>query len=72
MIDDNLFAVKLNPFQSDEKMDDKNGSFVVIFSVWKMMVGTAVSCLPWAFQQSGLLLSLMISTLSFLLSWYSC
>ena len=49
MIDDNLFAVKLNPFQSDEKMDDKNGSFVVIFSVWKMMVGTAVSCLPWAF-----------------------
>ncbi len=36
------------------------------------MIGTAVVSLPWAFQQSGLLLGLIIAFLSFCISWYTC
>lgn len=36
------------------------------------MIGTAVASLPWAFQQSGLILGLIISFCSFLVSFYTC
>ena len=36
------------------------------------MLGTAVTTLPWAFQQSGLVLGLIISFVSFLISYYTC
>ena len=47
-------------------------SLVVIFSVWKTMVGTAVMSLPWAFQESGFMLGLIITFTSFLISFYTC
>ena len=36
------------------------------------MLGSAVVSLPWAFQQSGLLLGILISFSSFVVSWYTC
>jgi amino acid permease len=36
------------------------------------MLGSAVVSLPWAFQQSGLVLGLIISFFSFLISFYTC
>ena len=45
---------------------------IVIFSVLKTMIGTAVVSLPWAFQQSGLMLGLLITFFSFMVSFYTC
>ena len=45
---------------------------VIIFSVWKTLIGTAVVSLPWAFQQAGLMVSCFISLTSFLVSYYTC
>jgi len=36
------------------------------------MIGTAVVSLPWAYQQSGLMLGLIITFFSFLVSFYTC
>ena len=36
------------------------------------MIGTAVVSLPWAFQQSGLVLGFLIAFTSFLISFYTC
>jgi amino acid permease len=36
------------------------------------MVGTAVLSLPWAFELSGIGLGLIISLVSFLISFYTC
>lgn len=36
------------------------------------MIGSAVVSLPWAFQQSGLLLGCLISFCSFFVSYYTC
>ena len=40
---------------------EKQSSMVIIFSCWKTMIGTAVVSLPWAFQQSGIILGFPIS-----------
>ena len=47
------------------------GSFVIIFSVWKALVGSAIVSLPWAFQQSGLVLGFTIAFTSFSISYYT-
>ena len=36
------------------------------------MVGTAVLSLPWAFELAGIGLGLIISLVSFLISFYTC
>lgn len=36
------------------------------------MIGTAVVSLPWAYQQSGFVLGLIITLTSFLVSFYTC
>ena len=51
---------------------EKQGSLVIIFSVWKTMLGSAVVSLPWAYQQAGLVLGTFISFTSFIISYYTC
>ena len=36
------------------------------------MIGTAVVSLPWAFQESGMLLGFIITFTSFMVSFYTC
>ena len=45
---------------------------VIIFSVWKTMIGSAVVSLPWAYQQSGLIVGCLVTCTSFLVSYYTC
>ena len=49
VIDPSLFVVGWNPFAAPPSKDDKQSSIVIIFSVWKTMVGSAVTCLPLSF-----------------------
>ena len=69
-------AALLSPTEnlSTEKSpsEKKQGSIVVIFSAWNTMIGSAVTTLPWAYQQSGLALGLIISLSSCLISYYTC
>jgi len=51
VLDKDLFIYQWNPFREIKPEDnEKAGSLVIIFSVWKTMIGTAVVSLPWAFQ----------------------
>ena len=74
-----IFSWFLWPTVRDQKLllntvsdQGKSSSLVVIFSVWKTMVGTAVLSLPWAFELAGIGLGLIISLVSFLISFYTC
>ena len=72
VIDPDLFVLWQNPFAPAPSPDQKQSSTVIIFSVWKTMLGSAVVSLPWAFQQAGLGLSLCITFISFIVGWYTC
>jgi len=50
----------------------KSSSLVIVFSCWNTMVGSALTSLPWAFQASGLVLGIVVSFVSFLISFYTC
>ena len=67
--------VSLNSFKVVKFLfiDNSTGesSFVIIFSVWKALVGSAIVSLPWAFQQSGLVLGFTIAFTSFSISYYT-
>lgn len=52
--------------------EEKLSSTVIVFSCWNTMAGSAVVSLPWAFQTAGLGLGMIISLVSFLVSWYTC
>ena len=56
----------------DMKGDTKTNSIMVIFSCWNTMCGSSLVFLPAYFQASGLILGVIISTTSFLLSYYTC
>lgn len=70
-IDENLFVFRL-PFAAEPEPGAKNGSRVIIFSCWNTCIGSAIVALPWAFQQSGMVLGLLISFTSFVVSFYTC
>ena len=36
------------------------------------MAGTGLTLIPWAFQQSGIVLGICLCTLAFVLSFYTC
>lgn len=50
---------------------EKHNSYVIVFSIWNTMIGTAVVCLPWAFQQAGMLLATCICFSSFIVCFYT-
>ena len=55
-----------------EEQAPQSSSLVIIFSFWSTMAGSAITQLPWAFQQSGFILGIVISLTSFLISYYTC
>lgn len=50
----------------------KHGSFTTIFSCWNAMAGTGIVTMPWAFQQSGILLGVILTFIAFVISYYTC
>ena len=49
----------------------KHNSHVIVFSIWNTMIGTAVVCLPWAFQQSGMVLATILCFSNYLVCFYT-
>ena len=45
---------------------------MTIFCTWNCMAGTATTVIPWAYQQSGLILGIGLTFLAFSLSFYTC
>ena len=43
----------------------------MIFSIWKTLMGSAIVALPWAFQQSGIVLGSVIAFISFYTSYHT-
>lgn len=52
-------------------MNQKHGSFTIIFTVWNNLVGASLITIPWAFSNAGLLLGTLIVFGSFLISFYT-
>lgn len=48
------------------------GTFVTMFAIWNSMVGGGLVSHPWAFAESGVLLSIIINTCSLAACFYTC
>ncbi|CAI2365038.1 unnamed protein product [Moneuplotes crassus] len=70
VIDDNAFII----FQTgrEDPHDRKHSSLSTIFSIWNTMVGSGLFTIPWAFSNSGIVLGLIISFITFAISYYTC
>jgi amino acid permease len=47
----------------------KHGSLTNIFSCWNGMVGTGLVTVPWAYSESGIILGVILTILSFLIAF---
>lgn len=45
---------------------------MTIFCTWNCMAGTALSVIPWAYQQSGIILGIFLTFIAFSFSFYTC
>lgn len=52
--------------------EGKHGSMTTIFSVWNAMAGTGIVCMPWAFQESGIIMGIILTFIAFLISFTTC
>ena len=50
----------------------KHGSVTTVFSSWNAMAGTGIVCMPWAFQESGIITGLFLTLVAFLISFVTC
>mmetsp|Transcript_55529 Transcript_55529/g.76355 ORF Transcript_55529/g.76355 Transcript_55529/m.76355 type:complete len:152 (+) Transcript_55529:173-628(+) len=49
-----------------------HGSFTTIFAAWNNMVADVLITVPWGFQESGMILGIILTFLSFIASYYTC
>ena len=52
-------------YQSSQKI----GSLMIIFNTWNGMIGCGTVTLPWAFQQSGILLGIILTAIACIISF---
>lgn len=45
---------------------------MTIFSTWNCMAGTALTVIPYAFEQSGIILGILLCFVAFVFSFYTC
>lgn len=45
------FLIPQLPFKQASSSDGKQGSFLTVFAIWNMLMGTTLLCLPWALHQ---------------------
>ncbi|XP_068728121.1 sodium-coupled neutral amino acid transporter 9 homolog isoform X1 [Montipora capricornis] len=62
----NLFLI----FPKEE--ESKQNSLITIFSIWNTMMGTSLLSIPWAIQQAGFALGLILMILMAGICLYSC
>ncbi|CAI2364283.1 unnamed protein product [Moneuplotes crassus] len=56
----------------DEIQHNKQSSYITIFAIWNSMVGGGLVSHPWAFSESGILLSLAINFCVMMVCFYTC
>jgi amino acid permease len=66
IIDQDMILTKV---PGDTDLTGKHGSLTTIFSVWNAMVGTGLVTIPWAFSQSGLVYGIVLTFISFVVSF---
>jgi len=55
-----------------KEKEEKQNSLVTIFSIWNTMMGTSLLSIPWAIDQAGFALGLILMVLMAGLCLYSC
>ena len=55
-----------------EPQRKEQSTFVTIFAIWNSMVGGGLVSHPWAFSESGILLSLIINFAVMMVCFYTC
>ncbi|XP_044164486.1 LOW QUALITY PROTEIN: sodium-coupled neutral amino acid transporter 9 homolog [Acropora millepora] len=55
-----------------KEKEEKQNSLVTIFSIWNTMMGTSLLSIPWAIDQAGFALALILMVLMAGLCLYSC
>ncbi|XP_033637139.1 sodium-coupled neutral amino acid transporter 9-like isoform X2 [Asterias rubens] len=63
-----LLSVEL-PFKDKE---GKQGSIITVFSIWNTMMGTSLLSMPWAIQQAGFVMGLVLLIGMAGLTLYTC
>ena len=48
------------PYDTDSGQIPKQSSFITIFAIWNMLMGTSLLCLPWALHKAGLLCGIIM------------
>ena len=59
-------------FHKDPKKKEGASSASIIFTIWTTMCGSTMLTLPWAFNQAGFLMSLIVFFAGFCVSLYTC
>ena len=54
---------------SAQQSPPKVGSLMIVFNTWNGMIGCGTVTLPWAFQQSGILLGIILTAVACILSY---
>lgn len=55
-----------------KESDEKQSSLVTIFSIWNTMMGTSLLSIPWAIDQAGFALAIVLLVVMAGLCLYSC
>ncbi|XP_071492458.1 sodium-coupled neutral amino acid transporter 9 homolog [Diadema antillarum] len=63
--------VLVSPFVKKES-GAKQNSIVTIFSIWNTMMGTSLLSMPWALQQAGFAMGLVLMLVMAALALYTC
>lgn len=66
MLPPNLFLI------FPKETDEKQSSLVTIFSIWNTMMGTSLLSMPWAIDQAGFALALILMIVMAAICLYSC
>lgn len=52
-----------------EEEDSKISSTMIVFNTWNAMIGCGTVTVPWAFQQSGIILGVLITAIACLFAF---
>ena len=62
--DDEFKRVTPQSLKESETSSPKVGSTMIIFNTWNAMIGVGTVTLPWAFQQSGIINGVLVTSIA--------
>jgi amino acid permease len=63
--DETFHKVKCN---EEEEIEVEKSSFTTVFTIWNLLAGPSVLALPYAYYNSGLLVGILITFLTYVAS----